>query len=233
MKKNKLDELTTTLEQIAKTLRGVRAPSKKRMALDEFVTYALAEIRKAGKNKSDVAKQRLAALKRTTDGALAAITKAIADDTDSERIRVEVETAFAPTRADGDTPMTDLTTASDQSSTEVALTQVNAPAGDSLFAENLREVTKALAKLKADLDGEAGGKPRTSASKADRASPRGGEQDQGGDRARGDASDETADGEDGWPVDLNTAAFLKGEAGDEETLTWGADPAEVASANRR
>src|SRR5215813_2812968 len=147
----KLDTLSTRLEEVVKLLQGDAAPTRKRMPLSEFMTFALTEIQKAAKDKPELAKRRLATLKRNVDEVIAAIAKLAAEDTESEDIDVEVTTAFAPTRADGDTPMEDLTTASDQSSTETPLDRVSSASGDSTFAENLAEVAKALEKLKADL----------------------------------------------------------------------------------
>ena len=50
------------------------------------------------------------AFKRSADEVIAGVTKLSVEDTESEGIDVEVVTAFAPTKADGDTPMDDLTT---------------------------------------------------------------------------------------------------------------------------
>ena len=111
-----LDTLTSNLEQALKRLRSGGAVTRKRMALDEFFDHAVAEIAKAAEDEPDVAKRRLAALKRSVEEVIAQVAKMAAEDTDSESIQVEVATAFAPTRSDGDTPMADLTTAADQSS---------------------------------------------------------------------------------------------------------------------
>ena len=147
----KPDDISTAIEQAVKTLRGSAAPTKKRMKLDEFVTFALTEIEKASKDDPAVAKRRLIALKRSVDDVIASITKMSAEDTESEDIEIEVTTAFAPTKADGDKPMNDVTTTTEQSSTEVALTAVTPASGDSAFAENLGQVAKAIQKLKEDL----------------------------------------------------------------------------------
>ena len=116
------------------------------------------------------------------------------------------------------------------------MTGIAAPTGDSSFAENLKAVAKALQKLQADLPPAPDGKPRKPAKKADRGAGEGGDGDRGdGDRrgaAAGDSTD-TDEASDGWPLDLNTEAFLKGEAGPEATLTWGADPAGVGSPKTR
>jgi hypothetical protein len=80
-------------------------------------------------------------------------------------------------------------------------------------------------------------KARASTKKTDGA--RGGERVAGADRNVGDGgaagSDREAGGNDGdgWPMDLNNAAFLKGDATAEAALTWGADPDEVASPKTR
>jgi hypothetical protein len=113
------------------------------------------------------------------------------------------------------------------------VTGIAAPAGDSAFAENLNAVAKALKKLKADLEPADGGKPRKPAHKADR----GGQDGDGGDRDGGDGNggDDPAAtvAQDGWPLDLNTEAFLQGDAGTETALTWGADPAGLAAPKPR
>jgi len=235
MKKRMLDDLSAAIEKVVNDLRGgSAAPTKKRMPLGEFVTYALTQISAAAKDKPDVSKRRLSALKRSVDGVIAAVAKMAAEDTDSETIQVEVETAFAPTKADGDTAMADLTTASDQGSTEISVTGVAAPAGDSSFAENLKAVAKALKKLQADLEPAPDGKPRKPAKKADRGTGEAGDADRAGGSAGAAGEGADADeGSDGWPLDLNTEAFLKGEAGPEARLTWGADPAGVGSPKNR
>lgn len=233
MKKKMLDDLSTAIEQVVKNLRGgAAAPTTKRLSLDEFVTYALTQISKAAKDQPELAKRRLSALKRSVDGAIAAIAKMAAEDTDSEKIQVEVETAFAPTKAQGDTPMADLTTASDQSSTEISVTGIAAPGGDSSFAENLKAVAKALQKLQADLGTTADGKPRKPTKKVDDGGAGGGGDRDGNPDAAGNGTD-AGEGGDGWPLDLNTDAFRKGDPSRDAALTWGADPDEVASQKTR
>jgi hypothetical protein len=214
-----LDNISTAIEQVVKTLRGT-AQTKKRMTLDDFVSYALAQIQKATKDEPEVAKRRLAALKRSVDDVIAGVAKLSVEDTESEGIDVEVVTAFAPTKADGDTPMDDLTTASDQSSSETSLAGGAASTGDTAFAENLREVAKSLETLKAELDAPAEGKPRARAKKADGA----GRQEGTG------ASDPDSDG---WPLDLNTDVFLKGAEAEDTGPPWGYDPDGVASPKTR
>ena len=223
-----LDNISTAIEKVVKDLRAPAAPiTRKRMPLDKFVAYALAQISKAAEEKPRLAKRRLAALKRSVDGVIATVAKMIAEDTESESIKVEVETAFAPTK---DTPIDGLTTAADQSSTEMSMVGSSQATGGSVFAAKMKAVAKTLNKLKADLDGASGGKPREPAKKSDAAGEPGGE-----DRGRGGAGDAAnADRTgDGWPMDLNTAAFLKGDRDAETTLTWGVDPDEVASPKTR
>jgi hypothetical protein len=232
MKPTTMDDLSTAIERAAKNLRGGAAPTRKRMSLDEFVTYTLTQIAKAADDPPDVAKRRLAAVKRSVDDVIGGIAKMAAEDTDSERVDVEVVTAFAPT---GDPTIDGITTGPDQASTEVSVTGIAAATGDTNFAENLKEVAKALAKMKADLEAPAKPKPRGPAKKAE------GDRGAGGDRldAHGsDAGDDrggTGAGEDGdgWPLDLNNDAFLQGDRGAETTLTWGTDPDGVASPKAR
>ncbi len=228
-----LDNISAAIEQVVKTLRGGAAPVRKRMPLGEFVTFALAEIEKAAKDAPPVAKRRLTALKRNVDDVIAAIAKLSVEDTESEDLDVEVTTVFAPTSADGDTPMDDLTTTSDQSSTEISLTGGSPVAGDSGFAENLGEVAKALRKLKDELESPSDERPRARAKKAE-----GNRQRDGGDRDRHDGTDTGGrdNGErdaDGWPLDLATDTFLKGDAATETGPFWGYDPEGVAAPRTR
>jgi len=221
MKTTTLDHLSTAIERVVKNLRAAPS-SKKRMPLADFVNHALAQLGKAAQDEPDVAQRRLAALKRSVDDVITKVGKMIAEDTDSETIKVDVETAFAPTKAEGDRPMADLTTAGDQSSSDVSLTGISAATGDTAFAENLKAVAKTLQALKADLEEPAKPKTRTPAKKSD------------GNPVTRDAGDGYREpAGEGWPLDLNTDAFLQGKAGDETELTWGADPDEVASAKPR
>jgi hypothetical protein len=228
MKTKMLDDLSAAIEKVVKDLRGGAAtPAKKRMPLDEFVSYALTQISAAAKDKPEVAKRRLSALKRSVDGVIAAVAKMVAEDTDSEKIQVEVETAFAPA---GGKPMADLTTASDQSSTEISLAGLSVAGGDSSFAENLNAVGKALKKLKADMEEPPPGKPRKPAKKADR---QGKDEDAGGGDAGGEGDGTNGEDSDGWPLDLNTEEFRKGDPSRDAELTWGVDPDGVASPKAR
>lgn len=222
----KLDDISTALEQAVKGLRGSARPTTKRMKLDEFVTFALTEIQKAAKDDPARAKRRLVALKRSVDDVIAGVAKMSAEDTESEDIEIEVTTAFAPTKADGDSPMDDLTTAADQSSTGVDVERVTPASGDSAFAENLGQVAKAIQKLREDLGATAAGdKPRARAKKRD-----GGGSDDG---HRGDRGSEDRDSDpDGWPLDMATDPFLKGDGATDDDPAWGYDPAEVASTDR-
>jgi hypothetical protein len=228
-----LDNISTAIEQVVKTLRGGAAPTKKRMPLGEFVTFALAEIEKASKDEPPVAKRRLTALKRNVDAVIAAIAKLSVEDTESEDLDVEVTTAFAPTKGDGDTPMDDLTATGDQSLSEISLTGGSSTAGGSGFAKNLDEVAKALQKLKDELGESSDERPRARARKATGAQGRGGGD---GDRRDGADRDEGGDGDrdaDGWPLDLATDAFLKGAAATETGPIWGYDPDDIAEPKAR
>ena len=224
----KLDDISAALEHAVKSLRGGGAPTKKRMTLDQFMTLTLTEIQKAARDDPAVAKRRLVALKRSVDDVIASVAKMSAEDTESEDIEIEVMTAFAPTKADGDTPMDDLTTAADQSSTEVDVEMVTPASGDSAFAENLGQVAKAIQKLKERLEtSSSGDKPRARAKKrgsseGDASQRRDGDDDGGG----GDDRERDADG---WPLDMATEKFLKGDAASETDPLWGYDPAGVAS----
>lgn len=218
-----LDNISRAIEQVVKDLRAPAAPiTRKRMPLDKFVAYALAQISKAAEEKPRLAKRRLSALKRSVDGVIATVAKMIAEDTESQTVRVEMETAFAPT---GDSPIDGLTTAADQSSTEMSMVGSSQATGGSVFAAKMKAVAKTLNKLKADLDGAPGGKPQKPTQKSDAT----GGKDRGADGDAGDG-DRTRDG---WPMDLNTAAFLKGDRDAETKLTWGVDPDEVASPKTR
>jgi hypothetical protein len=218
-----LDNISTAIEQVVKTMRGAGASTKKGMTLDEFVSYALAQIQKAAKDKPELAKRRLSALKRSVDDVIAGVAKLSAEDTESENIDVEVVTVFAPTKADGDTPMDDLTTMGDQSSSETSLAGLATATGETAFAENLREVAKSLEMLKAELGAPAEGQPRARAKKADGAGGKAGTK-------AGNGSDRDSDG---WPLDLSTDAFLKGAEAEDTGPTWGYDPDGVASPKAR
>jgi len=217
-----LEKITAALEQAVKSLRAGGTIRRKRMQLDEFVEHAATQIAKAGQDEPEVAKRRLAALKRSVDDVIAQVAKMVAEDTESTSVKVAVETAFAPTRSSGDKAMDGLTTAEDQSSTETSL------AGAGSVAKTLDQVGKALAKLQAELDEEPSRKPRTSANKSHAERRQGGavEHEGEGDPAAG------AD-RDGWPLDLSTDAFLKGGAPAETALTWGPDPDGVAAPKSR
>ena len=224
----KLDDIATALEQAVKALRGGAAPARKRMTLDESLTFALTEIQKVAKDEPVVAKRRLIALKRSVDDVIAGVAKMSAEDTESEDIEIEVTTAFAPTKADGDTPLEDLTTAADQSSTEVDVETVTPASGDSAFAENLGEVAKAIQTLKADLEtNSSGDKPRARAKK--RRDPDGDTGERGGGDDARDGRDGRDRDADGWPLDMASEDFLKGEAAAESEPAWGYDPAGVES----
>ncbi|HET9622028.1 MAG TPA: hypothetical protein VFP84_11720, partial [Kofleriaceae bacterium] len=137
----------------------------------------------------------------------ARIAKLNAEDLDSEKITVDVETAFAPA---GGAPSDDLTTSPDQSSSETALTSVAAAGGDTNFAQNLGEVSKALQKLKARLDAQPN--PARAANKSNRAP------------AEKTAANRSSDASmQDWPHDLNTPSFRTGVAKAEDEPVWGYD----------
>jgi hypothetical protein len=218
-----LDSLTTALETIVKKLRG-GAPKTKQMTLSDFVGFAVQQLEQAGKDEPGVAKRRLQALKRNVDGAVTALAKLNAEDTDSESIRVEVTTAFAPT---GDPRMAELTTASDQSESEVSPTSLPQSSGGS-FAENMADIGKALATLKAELEPAADGSKRKRTGKAASA----GHDDKEG--SGGGAAAARADrDEDGWPIDMASAGFLKGDKAASGEPAWGFDPGDVAGRGTR
>jgi hypothetical protein len=228
----KLDDISAAIEQAVKSLRGGAAPTRKRMTLDEFVAFALTEIQKAAEDDPAAAKRRLVALKRSVEDVIAGVAKMSAEDTESGDVEVEVTTAFAPTKADGDAPMEDLTTAADQSSTQVDLAEVTPASGDSAFAENLGQVAKAIRKLKDDLGTTTSGdKPRARAKK--RHASEGDAGGGGGDGDDGEGRDEREHEPDDWPLDMATAEFLKGDAATETDPLWGYDPASVASSKER
>lgn len=230
MTTTKLDSISAAIEQTVKVLRGGAAPAKKRMKLDEFVTFALTEIQKAAKDDPAVAKRRLIALKRSVDDVIAGVAKLSADHTESDDIEIDVTTAFAPTKADGDTPMDDVTTTADQSSAEVDLATATSADGDSAFAENLGEVAKAIEKLKEDFGSTTSDdKRRSRAKKRDTNEGDGGDRDEREDNDREGSEGRESD-PDGWPIDMATAGFLKGDAAAENDPLWGYDPSSVASA---
>lgn len=154
---------------------------------------------------------------------IAGVAKLTAEDTESEDLSFEVVTAFAPTRADGDTPLEDVTTAGDQSASETPLAGIGPASGHTAFAENLREVAKSLEVLKAELGAPAEDKPRARAKKADGSGARAGVGGSVG-------SDRDSDG---WPLDLNTDAFLQGAEVEDPGPTWGYDPNGVTSPRAR
>lgn len=203
--KTMLDKVSTAIERVVKGLREDAVPRKKRMPLAAFVGYALAQLEKAAKDEPDVAARRLGALKRSVDEVLARMAKLNPEDTESEDIDVEILTAWAPSKAEGDEPEDELTTAADQSSTEASPAAIEAALGDTAFATNLDEVAKALRKMKEELDGKPGKKGRAPAKKAE------------------------GPGSDAWPLDLNTKSFREGVQKGDTAPTWGFDPEGVRS----
>jgi hypothetical protein len=213
-----LDEISRSIEKTVRAHHGVR-DTKKRMTLRAFVPYALTQLQKAGAEQQDLATRRLDALKRSVDQVAARVAKLNPEDLDSEKITVEVETAYAPT---GGPQIDGLTTAPDQSSTERALTSVGAASGDTNFAQNLTEAVKALQKIKEGLEPA----PKNAAAA---------NQPAGSDKPRRSAAAKATDGGDaasepGWPLDLNTGAFRDGVTKAEDEPIWGFDPDGVRSA---
>ena len=198
--KTMLDNISTAIERVVKALQA--EPRTKRMALDAFVGYALSELKKAATDEPKVAERRLSALKRSVDGALAALAKLNPEDVDSTKVEVEVLTAWAPSTAEGD-EAEDLTTADEQSSTETSPVAIEPALGNTAFAQNLDEVAKVLRRMRDEIDGK---KP--------------------GDKERGEAKKSAGDA---WPLDLNNTDFRKGVQKAEAAPEWGFDPEGVAT----
>ncbi len=224
-KMTKLDDISVALEQAVKTLRAGAAPVKKRMKLDEFVTWAVTELEKAAKDDPAVAKRRLVALKRSVDDVIAGVAKMSAEDAESEDVDVEVTTAFAPTKTEGDAPMDDLTTATDQSSTDIDPGRIASAIGDSAFAENLGEIAKAIRRLKEGLRATTSDDMPRARTKKRQAGD--GDGERGDDEREG--REESERDSDGWPLDMASKEFLKGDAAAENDPEWGYDPAGIAS----
>jgi hypothetical protein len=204
--KTMLDKVSATIERVVKDSRGAAAvQTKKRMPLSDFVSYALAQIEKAAQDEPDAAARRLGLLKRSVDGALARLAKLNPEDTESEDVEVEVLTAWAPSKGEGDDPIDELTTAGDQSVKETLPASIESALGDSAFAQNLDEVAKALRKMKEELEAKQEKKERAPAKKSE-----------------GPASD-------AWPLDLNSEGFRKGVEKADSAPSWGYDPEGVAS----
>jgi len=218
-----LEGLATALETIVKKLRG-GAPKTKQMSLGDFVSFAVEQLEQAAKDEPGIATRRLQSLKHNVDGAVVALAKLNAEDTDSESIRVEVTTAFAPS---GDPRMAELTTAADQSSSEVSPTSLSSGGGSSTFAKKLTEVTKALETLRAELGPAATDTPRKRTGKA--AAPGRGD----GASARDAATAHAERDADGWPTDMASTRFRKGETAGNGQPAWGYDPDEVAARQGR
>ncbi|MBI5549506.1 MAG: hypothetical protein HY901_36935 [Deltaproteobacteria bacterium] len=199
--KTMLEKITTAIDQVVGELQP--SPAKKRMPLGTFVAYAVEEIRKAAQEKPETAAPRLLALKASIHGAVATLAKLNAEDTESEKVQVEVLTAWGPSKSEGDKPMDDLTTAADQSEKEIS--PVAGAGGSGAFAENPGDLDKALAKLAKEIEGL-----RVPAKKSSGAA-----------KTPGNAP---------WPSDMNTPAFRDGVRKAEEALTWGVDPRDVSGA---
>src|SRR5215831_1279504 len=145
--KETLKKISHAVERVARELGAGQAHATQRLTLPEFVTYAMHELKVAGNEEPAAAVRRMKALERNVDGVLGQLKKLNAEDADSASIGVEVETAWAPAKADGDDPIEDLTVFTDQSSTERSLT-ADAATGTGSYASNLGAVAKGLARLK-------------------------------------------------------------------------------------
>jgi hypothetical protein len=198
--KTMLDNISTAIESVVKGLQP--APTTKRMALDSFVGYALDELKRSATEEPRDAGRRLSALKRSVDGALASIAKLNPEDTDSDKIEIEVLTAWAPSKTEGDEPE-ELTTSDEQSSKEISPVAIEHAPATSAFATNLDDVAKALRRMRDELGGKKEEDKERSATK------------------------KSAD--DAWPLDLNSAAFRKGVQKSAAAPEWGFDPEGVST----
>jgi hypothetical protein len=199
-----LDNISTAIERVVKDLQGGAAPARKRMRLGEFVDFTMEQLQKAADDEPEAAARRLGTLKRTVDEVLTQVAKLNPEDTDSETVEVEVLTAWAPSKAEGDKPMEDVTTASDQSATETSPLAIKPALGNTSFATNLGDVAKALEKMKEELEAKPGKKEK------------------------GPCAAKKADAQ-GWPLDLNSEGFRKGVQKADTAPTWGYDPEDVAT----
>ena len=199
-----LDNISTAIERVVKDLQGGAAPARKRMRLGEFVDFTMEQLQKAADDEPEMAARRLGALKRSVDEVLTQVAKLNPEDTDSETVEVEVLTAWAPSKAEGDKPMEDVTTASDQRATETSPLAIKPALGNTSFATNLGDVAKALEKMKEELEAKPGKKEK------------------------GPCAAKKADAQ-GWPLDLNSEGFRKGVQKADTAPTWGYDPEDVAT----
>ena len=139
-----MEELVAAVEKAARKLDVVE---KKRMTLESFLDQAAKALAQAAHEEPEVAQKRLEGLKSSLESVRESFSKLNAEDLESGKVKVTVETAWAPLSANGDKPE-DLTSAEDQSSSELPFT------GPS--------TRKALEKLEQEIDGL-----RTRATKSD------------------------------------------------------------------
>lgn len=186
--KTMLEKLARAIEQALKGHgTGGRAATRK-LTADGLVEHALAEIRKAAQEPVEVAKRRLAALGRAVDTAKQAFV-----DHASEEIEVEVFQEETTAREDD----------SEEETSPVAL---EAALGNSGFAANPEDLTKALATLQKELEVlKAAKEPKPAAT---------------GDKLR--KNDEAP-----WPFDMNTREFREGMKKAADAPEWGEDPKEL------
>lgn len=136
---NVLDKVTEAIERVLKDARPVA--KAERMTPDKLLSYAIAQIEKAAKEKPDKAEQRLRALGRTVEAAKQAFV-----DTQSEAIEVQV---FEE----------ETTAAADDSEKETSLVAAGTALGNSAFAENAEDLNKALAQVAKELEALRSGGP--------------------------------------------------------------------------
>lgn len=184
---NVLDKVTTAIEGV---LKGAASVTKtERMTSAELLAYAIAQIEKAAKEPPATAERRLRALGRTVHAAKQAFV-----DTESEAIEVEV--------------FEEETTASaDESERETSLVAADAALGNTAFAANAEDLSKALSRLGKELEALRSGDPKTSA-------------------APSEAPVEKREDVD-WPFDMNTREFRDGLKKTVEPPAWGEDPKEL------
>lgn len=208
-----LDDINDALARIAKALPGATGDGRtsRKLTLDEFITHVRAEVAQIHKDEPVVARQRVAMLERSIKSVQAQVAKLSFADLGGGGVKVDVETAFAPL---GEPPIEGLTTAADQSSTEISPVSAGGTASTSAtFAENLAEVAKALEQLSSKLSARpAGEKPAAASEKPAAAAP--------GATAKAV----------GWPLDLNTSSFRDAVSKDEDAPAWGFDPDDGPSA---
>lgn len=129
---NVLDKVTEAIDRVLKEARPVA--KAERMTPDKLLSYAIAQIEKAAKEKPDKAERRLRALGRTVEAAKQAFVA-----TESETIEVQV---FEE----------ETTAAADDSEKEISPVAAGAALGSSAFAQNAEDLHKALARVGKELE---------------------------------------------------------------------------------